>query len=138
MKLCIAGDRNITDMKILLAALKESGYNNITEVVSGHAKGADILGEIWAKENGLLLRVFEPDWKNTKVEGAQVKKNAYGEYNANAGKDRSRWMVDYADAVLALQSNGPTPGTQFTLRYARDSGKPTFEYKGKKDHEYQF
>lgn len=33
------------------------------EVVSGGAKGADTLGEAWARKRGIRLVILKPDWK---------------------------------------------------------------------------
>lgn len=137
MKLVICGSRTITDYNVLLKAIKASGFTKITHIISGHAEGADMLGEAYAKENGLILRVFKPDWKDLTAEGAVIKENKFGKYNARAGFNRNKDMVDYGDAVLALQSNGDTNGTQDTIKYAKSLDKPVFVYTGE-DSEYEY
>lgn len=72
LKVIIAGSRTITDYELVkkntievFKQLKELGYDtnkNNVEIVSGHAKGVDILGEQFAKQFGLKLTIFEPDW----------------------------------------------------------------------------
>lgn len=138
MKLLICGDRNITDYKILLEALKASGYENIDTVISGNANGVDKLGERYAKENGLILKIFKPDWKNLDAPGAIIKENDYGKYNSRAGMDRNEKMVDEADNVLAVQTNGPTSGTQGSVKYAKSKDKPVFEYRSREKYDYYF
>lgn len=137
MKLCICGDRNITDYNILIKALEASKYTDITEIVSGHCKGADKLGEEFARKHSFKLEIFEPDWKDIDAEGAVVKTNAYGKYNARAGHDRNERMAKYCDAVLALQTNGPTPGTSDMIKRVKALGKPVFVYTGHTG-EYEF
>ena len=53
MKLIVAGGRDFTDYKLLKETLDgfQQEYGNITEVVSGTAKGVDKLGEQYANEN---------------------------------------------------------------------------------------
>ena len=63
MKVVIAGSRDITDYDILLKAIKECPFQ-ITEVISGCARGVDTLGEKYAEEYGLKLHLFPADWKN--------------------------------------------------------------------------
>lgn len=63
----IAGGRDFDDFSFLekscyksLASYLERGYKII--IRSGHAKGADSLGEIFAKENNFDLQIYKPDW----------------------------------------------------------------------------
>jgi len=50
MKVIIAGSRTCTDYSLLEEAIRESGFE-ITTVLCGGAKGADILGKQWAINN---------------------------------------------------------------------------------------
>lgn len=49
MKVIIAGSRDFTDKETMNETLYQTGLDNIeiTEVVSGTALGADVLGEQW-------------------------------------------------------------------------------------------
>ena len=47
MKVIIAGSRDITDYSLVCRAISESKFD-ITEVISGTARGVDTLGEKWA------------------------------------------------------------------------------------------
>ena len=47
MKVIIAGSRGVEDYALVEEAVKQSGFD-ITEVVSGTARGVDLLGEHWA------------------------------------------------------------------------------------------
>jgi len=139
MKVAIVGDRNVFDHHLIDKAIKQSGFD-ITEVVSGGAKGVDSLAERWASDHGVPCKVFKADWNNISVPGAVIKTNKWHKkYNANAGFDRNQQIVDYADAVIAIQPNGPTSGTQDTVKKTKKTNKPLYCYeKSDEDYEYQF
>ncbi len=93
MKLIIAGSRDwvVTPADI---ELQFDDFlfckQDVTEVVSGTAKGADFGGELWARENGLLIKRFPADWE---------------EYGKAAGKIRNGKMAKYADAAIVFWKN---------------------------------
>ena len=60
---------------------------NIVSIISGGAKGADQLGERYAKEEGLELTRILPDWKGR---------------GKRAGLERNTDIVAQADYVLAF------------------------------------
>ncbi len=60
-------------MHVLHDAISSSGYQ-ITEVVSGAARGADQMGEDWARQNGVPIARFPADW-NTHGKGAGFIRN---------------------------------------------------------------
>lgn len=67
MRLIVAGSRTFTDYDMLDQYVTNViyGYNNITNnivIVSGRAKGADQLGERYAKNHGYKLSLFPADW----------------------------------------------------------------------------
>lgn len=112
MRVIIAGSRNFQDYKKLrekcldiFNLLKSEGYNtkkdNIT-IISGGAKGADALGEQFAGEFGLNLKIIEANWNDTDVEGAVIKQNKYGKYNAVAGHQRNEEMAIFASESSSL------------------------------------
>jgi len=107
MKVVICGSRGITDKKYIFDCINNSKYH-IKEVVSGHAKGVDMIGEEYAIANGVPVKIFEPDW------------NKYGR---TAGIIRDKAMVSYADAVIAIW-DGKSKGTYFTINYTKRMGKP--------------
>ena len=61
MKVIIAGSRDCEDYVSLLVAIHLSHFE-ITEVVSGCARGADKMGERWAEEHGIPVKRFPADW----------------------------------------------------------------------------
>lgn len=114
MKIVIAGSRTITDMNILLYALKLSCYK-ITkqdEIVSGGARGVDFLGETYAIKNNIPLKVFKPDW------------NRYGK---SAGVIRNYEMAKYCDKAVIIH-NG-SKGSLNMIKNLIKFNKPFFEYK---------
>lgn len=116
MRLVIAGGREFDDYALLKSAVAEAlGEHplNQLEVVSGAARGADRLGERWARENGVALRQFPADW------------NQHGK---RAGYLRNEEMADYADAVLVLPGGR---GTDHMAQSARRRGLKLFDYRGR-------
>ena len=126
MKVIVAGSRTITDYKIVKDAVKESGFN-ITEVVCGKARGVDLLGETYGKENNISIKYFTPDWKT---------------YGKKAGMIRNKMMGDYSHALIAIW-DGKSPGTRGMIKYAEKKGLKVFvkitdpiyemEYIGRKE-----
>lgn len=92
----------------------------ISEILSGGARGADMVGEAWARIHGYPVTRYVPAWDN------QGKK---------AGFMRNAKMVEDADAIIALW-NGISKGTMHTVALAQakeipgvavcyDEGKPS-------------
>ncbi len=61
MKAIIAGSRTILDYDLVKDKVN-SLNKDITTVISGYAKGVDLLGERYAKDNGIDLKVMKADW----------------------------------------------------------------------------
>lgn len=107
MKTIIAGSRSITDYDALLRAIGQAGWK-ITEVLSGGTTGVDRMGERWAKENGVPVRMFPADW---------IK------YGKSAGPIRNMQMAEQADALIVLW-DGKSKGAKSMIRIAREVGLP--------------
>ena len=105
MKTIIAGGRNITDTGIIESALGELPWQ-ISEVVSGGAKGVDQMGEEWAERNGVPVKQFKADWKT---------------YGRAAGPKRNEQMAEYGEALLAIW-DGQSKGTANMIRNAEKCG----------------
>lgn len=107
-KVIIAGSREFNDYNILkaYADFKLSKVQEEIEVVSGTARGADRLGEMYAKEKGYQIKRFPADW---------------GKYGKKAGIIRNRAMAEYADALLAYW-DGKSSGTRNMIEIARELG----------------
>jgi len=90
MKLCIFGSRNFADYKLLKEKVDKIHLETpISEIVSGKAKGADSLGEIWAKENNIPIKEFPADWLLGK----------------KAGPLRNEEMAQYCDKAIGFSVN---------------------------------
>lgn len=112
MKCIICGSRTIDDYELLKQAIAESKFQ-VTEIVSGCASGADLLGEKWAVENGLKIHKFPADWQK------------YGKY---AGFLRNKEMIKFiseSGCVIALW-DGKSKGTAHTIKLAKEAGIPCF------------
>ena len=107
-KVIVAGSRNFNNYKLLeseiVKFIKPVGLNEV-EIVSGTARGADKLGEKFAKEKGCVLQQFLADW------------NTYGK---SAGYRRNADMAKYADACVVFW-DGKSKGTKHMIDLAKKS-----------------
>ncbi|MBR2650148.1 MAG: DUF2493 domain-containing protein [Clostridia bacterium] len=102
MKIAIVGSRNLTDVSIA-----EYIDEEVSEIVSGGAKGIDTLAAEYAKAHNLTLTEFLPQ---------------YELYGRAAPIVRNKEIVDYADLVLIFW-NGTSRGTLSVIKYAKKTGK---------------
>jgi len=89
----------------LEAALSKCGWVP-TVVISGRARGADTLGEEWAKANNVPREVYPANW------------DLYGK---SAGFIRNKQMAEVAEALIALW-DGSSKGTSHMINIARAKG----------------
>lgn len=63
MKLLVAGSRNYYDYEEFSDIINfiHKKYN-ITEIVSGGARGADTFAERWSKKNSIPIKIFKANW----------------------------------------------------------------------------
>ena len=107
MKVIIAGSRNFEDYDTLkkVCDFMLSRQDEV-EIVSGAAKGADTLGEIYANEKGYPIKQFPANWK---------------QQGKRAGYLRNEEMADYADALIAFW-DGESKGTEHMINLAKKRG----------------
>lgn len=105
MKTIIAGSRGIADPSILAKAIEQCPWV-ITSVVSGHANGVDMLGEIWARDNDIPLEKYLAKWER---------------YGRSAGYKRNKEMADNAEALLAVWDS-ESKGTKHMIDIAKKQG----------------
>lgn len=105
MRTIIAGSRGCTEMRHLLAALRSCRWAP-SVVISGTARGADLLGEEWARAHDVPIERFPADW------------NKYGK---SAGYKRNEQMADAAQALIALW-DGSSRGTKHMIDIAMRKG----------------
>ena len=104
-KVIIAGSRTFQDYELLksYADYKLSHIDDTIEIVSGSARGADALGERYAKDRGYCLKIFPADWER---------------YGKAAGYRRNAEMAGYADALIAFW-DGKSRGTMHMINLAK-------------------
>ena len=63
MKLLVAGSRDYYNYSEFSKVMDYAHRKyNISEVISGGARGADTLAERWAKENNIPIKIFKANW----------------------------------------------------------------------------
>lgn len=96
MRVAVIGSRTFNDydeVKSVLSTLK------ITLLISGGAKGADSLGEKYAKENNIETKIFYPDWSK---------------HGKKAGFLRNSDIINEAELIIAFW-DGHSKGTKDSL-----------------------
>jgi len=83
----------------------------MTEVVTGGAKGADSDGEVWAELERIPVRRFPADWTK---------------YGRAAGIVRNREMVEYADAAVVFPGGR---GTESLYELARKANLVIYDWR---------
>lgn len=117
MNIAIVGSRDLTKYDWFIEKVEETikkwgiDYTDVNSVVSGGARGTDTLAEKFAKEKGIPLKVFKPDWRPN------------GVYDRGAGIKRNTDIINSSDRVIAFPSKKGR-GTQDSIRKAQRSNKP--------------
>ena len=112
-RVIIAGTRDFSNYELLkkkcdnILSTKRQDSNIV--ILSGTAKGADRLGERYARERGFLLRRFPADWDKD---------------GNKAGPIRNAKMADNADALIAFW-DGTSRGTAHMIRMGKERGLVT-------------
>lgn len=110
-RIIVCGGVDFTDRTLCFRELNRLlAYYGKIEIVSGHARGADTLGEEYAKEHNIRLAVFPADWKR---------------YGRVAGPIRNKQMLQYASEqspVVIAFWNGTSPGTRNMIQLAEKAG----------------
>lgn len=107
MKLAIIGSRNIPETITVLTINEIIKDMGVTHIVSGGARGADSLGEYYAKYYGLEAIIFKPDWS----------------IGRHAGMLRNTKIIEEAEVILAIW-DGASKGTHDSIKKAIKAGKP--------------
>ncbi len=132
MRCIIAGSRTVVGAKSyesLKGAMRMvtdcMGWPVITEIVSGGARGADMLGERWARENGVPVKVIRPDW--SKGRGAGFDRNvAMVKYVTSSGDDPEGKSVRGGCVIL---HDGRSKGSWHMLQAAQSADMYVFYVK---------
>lgn len=109
-RVIIAGSRDFADYHLLCEkcdrVLSRISIGCHIVIVSGTARGADRLGERYARERGYELRRFPADWQT---------------YGKQAGYLRNRQMSENADVLIAFW-DGQSRGTKSMIDLANHRG----------------
>lgn len=118
MKVIIAGSRDFQDYEFLRDSLafffdlKEVDPKDLI-IISGGARGADALGERFAKELNIPVEVFPADW------------DLHGKA---AGPIRNQQMAEYADYLIAFRKN-ESKGTTNMINCMKKLNKPSMVFE---------
>lgn len=132
MKVIIAGSRSFQDSslgklfsntqlrqnylknllrRIVADAVSDSSWKeSISEIVSGHARCIDQIGEYYAKSHNIPLQTFPALWHI---------------HTTSAGLVRNTVMANYSDALIAIY-DGSSPGTTHMIQTMLKLNKPTY------------
>ena len=105
MKVIIAGGREFNNYE-LLREIWDGIIPTDSEIVSGGARGTDKLGEQYAKEMGINLKIFPAEW------------NKHGK---GAGHIRNKQMAEYGDTLIAFW-DGESKGTKNMIETSKKLG----------------
>lgn len=131
IKLVIAGSRHFDNYSFLcqkmdeiVAKMKDAVlFPKPIEIISGMAKGADLLGKKWAETRGLNVIKRPALWDDLTVKPCVVRINKHGKkYNALAGPNRNRQMAEECDGVVAFW-DGESTGTKNMIDTAKELNK---------------
>jgi len=111
MKIVVAGSRAFKDYSLLSRKLdallsRKVGQGEPITIISGGARGADALGERYARDRGYECTIIPADWQK---------------YGRSAGYRRNEQMAAMADAVVCFW-DGQSPGTRHMIEIARNMG----------------
>lgn len=106
MRLGVIGSRSFKNYDAMVECL--SIFDNITEIVSGGARGADSIAERYAETHAIPLTIYEADWFT---------------YGKSAGVIRNKKIVDGSDVVVAFW-DGESKGTKYTIDLCRKNRVP--------------
>jgi hypothetical protein len=123
VKLAIVGSRTFFDYKVLKNTLDDISTEhslNYIEIISGGAKGADSLGEMYAKEKGIPTKIFPAEWKK---------------YGKSAGFKRNVDIIKNCDVCVCFW-DGESHGTKHDIELCKEMHKPCFVYNFLKDKLY--
>lgn len=107
-RVIIAGGRDFDDYELLVKSVDRwlARVRDDICIVCGKARGADTLGEQYAKERGYPVHYFPADWKK---------------FGKSAGYIRNTEMVQNADALIAFW-DGKSLGTRYMIATAEHLG----------------
>jgi len=104
MKLAVIGSRTyINRQKIFEELTLFHLEKSISLIISGGAKGADLLAQEWAQSAGVETQIFLPDWKK---------------FGKSAGVIRNKNIIDSCEYCIAFW-DGISKGTLNSINLAK-------------------
>ena len=118
-RIIVAGSRSFNNYRLLRSKLDEitADIHDEIEIVSGNARGADRLGERYAREHNISVALFPADW------------SVYGK---PAGIIRNQIMINNVSkgkALVVVFWDGESRGALDMIRRARGAGIETKVYR---------
>ena len=118
MRVLVCGGRDFDDYNLLSSYLVELFVKSLlvpedVTIISGHARGADKLGERFANANNCKLLIFPADWDK---------------YKKAAGFIRNQRMIDEGKPDLVVAFKGGT-GTADMVKRAKKHNIRVIEVK---------
>lgn len=110
MKAAVIGSRSLA---VSCEELEKMLPPGVDEIISGGAVGIDASAELYADMRRISKHIILPD---------------YNKYGRKAPAIRDMRIVRLADIVIAIW-DGKSTGTAFSIKYARELGKPVKIYK---------
>lgn len=128
LKIVIAGSRDIRDYARLTSFIAEvlptyPGYTRFL-IITGGARGVDLMGKRYARDNAHLYKEFKPIYD--------------GKNNRFAPLARNEDMAKIGDIVIALW-DGSSKGTLHMINAMKKKGKATHVYNcatGEREHSH--
>ena len=105
-KVIIAGSRSFSNEKLLEETLSHL-YGKF-ECVCGEARGADMLGKLYAQQKGFPVKSFPADWDG---------------HGKAAGYLRNKQMAEYADEAVVFW-DGTSRGAKHMIDIMQTTKKP--------------
>lgn len=109
VNIAVIGSRNFDDYEFVenivsavIADLAEQTNSDKITIVSGGAKGTDLLAERFAKQHSFPMLIFRPDYKN---------------FGKAAPIRRNREILEHSDMVIAFW-DGASKGTRYMIEHA--------------------
>lgn len=117
MRIIVAGGRDFNNYEILDKVLSCEINPPFDTIISGDARGADILGAEWGARHGVPIQHFPAYWDT---------------YGKAAGFIRNAEMGEYADMLIAFWDE-KSKGTAHMIKTMKMKKKPylIFNYQGK-------
>jgi predicted Rossmann fold nucleotide-binding protein DprA/Smf involved in DNA uptake len=114
MNVAIVGGRDFDDYEQFKSCV-DGEKIKFKSIISGGARGVDTLAEKYAKEIGVPVKIYWPDWTK---------------HGKAAGPIRNRQIIESADCVIAFWDE-KSPGTRSSIKIAEELKKPVsiFVYK---------